>query len=169
LRDQGVIKAWGLGVNEVEVLLDVMQHTHLDCILMAGRYSLLDRSAERDLLPLCRERGTSFIIGGVFNSGILATGVRSGAVPTFNYAPAARALVERAGAIEDVCAEFGVPLRAAALQFPLAHEAVAVVVAGARSAAEWSDCAAMMDHPIPAEFWLALKERGLLPPEAPTP
>src|SRR6185436_15147864 len=106
---------------------------------------------------------------GVFDSGILATGVRSGAVPIFNYAPATRALVERAGAIEDVCTEFGVPLRAAALQFPLAHEAIAIVMAGARSVAEWKDCVAMIKHAIPAAFWAALRARGLLAMEAPTP
>jgi D-threo-aldose 1-dehydrogenase len=169
LQREGLVGAIGLGVNDVAVVLQVLRSADLDALMLAGRYSLLDHGALPALLPECARRGVRIALGGVFNSGILATGVRSGAVPTFNYAPAARALVERAGAIEEVCAEFGVPLRAAALQFPLAHEAVAVVVAGARSAAEWSDCAAMMDHPIPAEFWSALKERGLLPPEAPTP
>lgn len=169
LRDEGLVRAIGLGVNDVEVVLQVLRAADLDALMLAGRYSLLDQGALAALLPECARRGVQVALGGVFNSGILATGVRSGATPLFNYAPAARSLVERAGAIEDVCAAFGVPLRAAALQFPLAHEAVAIVVAGARSAAEWRDCVSMMDHPIPAAFWEALRRRGLLPEEAPTP
>lgn len=132
LRDQGVIKAWGLGVNEVEVLLDVMKETHLDCILMAGRYSLLDRSAERDLLPLCRERGTSFIIGGVFNSGILATGPVPGA--TFNYMEAPEDVRSRVGKMQDVAAAAGTDLATAALQFPFHEPVVASVLLGTTKA-----------------------------------
>jgi D-threo-aldose 1-dehydrogenase len=169
LQREGLVGAIGLGVNDVPVVLQVLREAELDAVMLAGRYSLLDHGALPELLPECARRGVRIALGGVFNSGILATGVRSGAVPTFNYAPAGRGLVERAGAIEDVCAEFGVPLRAAALQFPLAHEAVAIVVAGARSAGEWKDCVAMMEHPIPAAFWDALRRRGLLPQEAPTP
>lgn len=169
MQREGLVGAIGLGVNDVQVVLDVLRSADLDALMLAGRYSLLDHSALPALLPECARRGVRIALGGVFNSGILATGVRSGAVPMFNYAPAARGLVERAGAIEDVCAGFGVPLRAAALQFPLAHEAVAIVMAGARSVAEWKDCVAMIRHPIPAAFWAALRARGLLLPEAPTP
>ena len=169
LQREGLVGAIGLGVNDVQVVLDVLRSADLDALMLAGRYSLLDHSALPALLPECARRGVRVALGGVFNSGILATGVRSAAVPTFNYAPAARALVERAGAIEDACTGFGVPLRAAALQFPLAHEAVAIVMAGARSVAEWNDCVAMIKHAIPAAFWAALRARGLLPPEAPTP
>ena len=169
LQREGLVGAVGLGVNDVAVVLQVLRAADLDALMLAGRYSLLDHGALPALLPECARRGVRIALGGVFNSGILATGVRSSAVPTFNYAPAARALVERAGAIEDLCAEFGVPLRAAALQFPLAHEAVAVVMAGARSVAEWKDCVAMMQNPIPGAFWSELRARGLLPPEAPTP
>ena len=132
LRDQGVIKAWGLGVNEVEVLLDVMKDTHLDCILMAGRYSLLDRSAERDLLPLCRERGTSFIIGGVFNSGILATGPVPGA--TFNYMEANEDVRGRVGKMQEVAIAAGTDLATAALQFPFLEPVVASVLLGTTKA-----------------------------------
>lgn len=128
LRDQGVIKAWGLGVNEVEVLLEVMKTTHLDCILMAGRYSLLDRSAERELLPLCRERGTSFIIGGVFNSGILATGPVPGA--TFNYAEANDDVRSRVARMQEVAVAAGTDLATAALQFPFLEPVVASVLLG---------------------------------------
>jgi D-threo-aldose 1-dehydrogenase len=132
LRDQGVIKAWGLGVNEVEVLLDVMRDTHLDCILMAGRYSLLDRSAERDLLPLCRARGTSFVIGGVFNSGILATGPVPGA--TFNYMEANEDVRSRVAKMQDVATAAGTDLATAALQFPFHEPVVASVLLGTTKA-----------------------------------
>lgn len=132
LRDQGVIKAWGVGVNEVEVLLEIMGHTNLDCILMAGRYSLLDRSAERDLLPLCRERGTSFIIGGVFNSGILATGPVPGA--TFNYMEANDDVKSRVGKMQDVAKAAGTDLATAALQFPFTEPVVASVLLGTTKA-----------------------------------
>jgi len=168
LQREGLVGAVGLGVNDVAVVLQVLRHADLDALMLAGRYSLLDHGALPALLPECARRGVRIALGGIFNSGILATGVRSGHPVTFDYAPAARALLERAAAIEAVCEAFRVPLRAAALQFPLAHEAVAIVVAGARSAAEWSDCVAMMEHPIPVAFWSALRERGLLPPEAPT-
>jgi D-threo-aldose 1-dehydrogenase len=132
LRDQGVIKAWGVGVNEVEVLLDIMQLTELDCILMAGRYSLLDRSAERDLLPLCRARGTSFIIGGVFNSGILATGPVPGA--TFNYAEANEDVRSRVAKMQEVAMAAGTDLATAALQFPFHEPVVASVLLGTTKA-----------------------------------
>lgn len=128
LRDEGVISAWGLGVNEVEVILDVMRDTHLDCILMAGRYTLLDRSAEKELLPLCRRRGTSFIIGGVFNSGILATGPVPGA--TFNYMEATDDVRRRVGKLQEIAEAAGTDLATAALQFPFREKAVASVLLG---------------------------------------
>jgi D-threo-aldose 1-dehydrogenase len=128
LRDQGVIKAWGVGVNEVEVLLDIMKLTHLDAILMAGRYTLLDRSAEKQLLPLCRERGTSFIIGGVFNSGIMATGAVPGA--TFNYAEADADVRERVIRMQEIAEAAGTDLATAALQFPFEEPVVASVLLG---------------------------------------
>lgn len=132
LRDQGVIKAWGVGVNEVEVLLDIMQETHLDCILMAGRYTLLDRSAEKDLLPLCRARGTSFIIGGVFNSGIMATGAVPGA--TFNYMEANADVRHRVDRMQAIAEAAGTDLATVALQFPFQEPAVASVLLGTTKA-----------------------------------
>jgi D-threo-aldose 1-dehydrogenase len=132
LRDQGVIKAWGVGVNEVEVLLDIMKLTHLDCILMAGRYTLLDRSAERELLPLCRERGTSFIIGGVFNSGIMATGAVPGA--TFNYAAADEDVRNRVNRMQAIAEAAGTDLATVALQFPFEEPMVASVLLGTTKA-----------------------------------
>jgi D-threo-aldose 1-dehydrogenase len=168
LQREGAIRAVGLGVNDVRIVLDVLRETDLDVLLLAGRYSLLDHSALRELLPLCARRGVRIALGGVFNSGLLATGSRGG-VARFDYAPAAREWVERTARIEAVCERHGVPLRAAALQFPLAHPAVDVVLVGARNADEWRDALAMMRTPIPAAFWDDLRRERLLPDDAPTP
>ena len=168
LQQEGLIRAVGLGVNDAQVVLDVLQHASLDVLLLAGRYSLLDHSALPALLPLCHQRGVRIALGGVFNSGILATGALGGRA-SFNYAPAAQEWLERTTRIEQVCVQHGVPLRAAALQFPLAHPAVDIVMLGARSVPEWEDGVAMMRHVIPAGFWRALRDAGLLPAEAPTP
>lgn len=169
LQREGLVGAIGLGVNDVQVCLDVLTHADLDCLLLAGRYSLIDHGALAALLPLCVARGVRIALGGVFNSGILATGVLGGGEPRFNYARAPQAWIERTAAVERVCAAHGVPLRAAALQFPLAHPAVDIVVAGAQDVAQWRDSLAMLAHPIPAAFWQALRAAGLLPQEAPTP
>jgi len=172
LKREGLVRQVGLGTNDVAVVLQVLREVSdkapLDVLMLAGRYSLLDHSALPELLPLCLERGVRIALGGVFNSGILATGTR-GAVPTFNYAPAAAEWLERTARIEAVCEADGVPLRAAALQFPLAHPAVDIVMLGARNAAEWSDAQAMLRHPIPPGFWHQLLAQGLLPAEAPMP
>jgi D-threo-aldose 1-dehydrogenase len=168
LQREGLVGAIGLGTNDVAVVLEVLRHAPLDALMLAGRYSLLDHSALAQLLPLCVERGVRVALGGVFNSGILATGVKAGG-GFFNYAPAAREWVDRVARIEAVCDEMDVPLRAAALQFPLGHAAVDIVMLGARNTAEWTDAYAMMRRPIPAAFWQALRARGLLPDEAPTP
>ena len=168
LKQQGLIRAVGLGVNDVDVVLQVLREADLDVLLLAGRYSLLDHSALPELLPLCQQRGVRIALGGVFNSGILATGALGGRA-SFNYAPAAQEWLARTARIEQVCAQHGVPLRAAALQFPLAHPAVDIVMLGARSVPEWEDGLAMMGHVIPPAFWQALRDAGLLPAEAPTP
>jgi D-threo-aldose 1-dehydrogenase len=169
LQREGLVGHVGLGVNDVEICLSVLAHADLDCLMLAGRYSLIDQSALAQLLPLCAARGVRISLGGVYNSGILATGVRGGGELRFNYAQAPQAWVARAAAVEQVCAEHGVPLRAAALQFPLAHPAVEVVMAGAQTVPHWQDSRAMLAHPIPPPFWQALREQGLLPPEAPIP
>jgi len=170
MKAEGLIRAVGLGVNDVAVVHEVLRESTLDALLLAGRYSLLDHGALPTLLPLCQSRGIHLALGGVFNSGLLATGTRSGSgAPTFNYAPAARAWIERTQRIEDVCDAHGVALRAAALQFALAHPAVEIVMLGARSADEWSDAQAMLRMTIPPAFWDALRRAGLLPDEAPTP
>jgi D-threo-aldose 1-dehydrogenase len=172
MKQEGLIRALGLGVNDVQVVLEVLRDADIDALLLAGRYSLLDHSALAALLPQCLARGVHIALGGVFNSGILATGIGSGDeadAPTFNYAPAAREWIERTRRIEAHCAAHGVPLRAAALQFPLAHPAIEIVMLGARRVAEWDDALAMLRQPIPAAFWQALRRDGLVPDEAPTP
>jgi D-threo-aldose 1-dehydrogenase len=157
----------------VQVCLDVLKETELDCILLAGRYTLVDHSGFAELLPICEERGMRIAIGGVFNSGILATGVRAaeqkGEKLLFNYDSAPAAWVERVRTIETVCDEFSVPLRAAALQFPLAHPTVDTVLLGANQLNHWADAVAMLQHPIPAAFWGKLKTQGLIPANAPVP
>jgi D-threo-aldose 1-dehydrogenase len=169
LQREGLVGAVGLGVNDVQVVLDVLRHAELDALLLAGRYTLLDQTALPELLPLCRARGVHVALGGVYNSGLLATGTRGGDVARFNYAPAARHWVERTARIETLCDHYAVPLRAAALQFALAHPAVEIVMMGARSAAEWHDATAMAQQAIPAAFWQALRQARLLPDDAPTP
>ena len=166
---EGLLHAVGLGVNDVQIVLDVLREADLDVLLLAGRYSLLDQSALPALLPLCIERGVRVALGGAFNSGLLASGTRADGMARFNYAPAAREWVERTARIEALCDSHGVPLRAAALQFPLAHPAIDIVMVGARSVAEWRDAMAMARHPIPAAYWRDLRNAGLLPEDAPTP
>jgi D-threo-aldose 1-dehydrogenase len=168
LKREGLVRAIGLGTNDVAVVQQVLREADLDVLMLAGRYSLLDHSALPELLPQCLARGVRIALGGVFNSGILATGAKNAAA-TFNYAPAAREWLERTAQIESVCQVHGVPLRAAALQFALAHPAVDIVMLGARKVAEWNDAQAMLRHPVRPEFWAALRTQGLLPAGAPTP
>ncbi len=171
LKAEGTIGGYGLGVNDVAICREVLRHADLDIILLAGRYTLADQSALPALLPECHRRGVIIVLGGPFNSGILATGARppDGSVPHFNYAPAPRAVVEHVAAIERVCGQFAVPLPAAALQFPLGHPAVTCVLPGARSAAEFDENLRHARYPIPAGFWRALRERHLVDPRAPLP
>ncbi len=171
LKADGTIGGYGLGVNDVGICLQTLHHADLDVILLAGRYTLADQSALPQLLPDCVRRDVAIILGGPFNSGILASGSRprDGSLPYFNYVPASPQMVAQVAAIERVCAEFGVPLPAAALQFPAAHPAVACVLAGARSRQEFDDNAAMANRAIPQEFWQALRQRALVDPSAPLP
>lgn len=152
LRDRGVIRAWGLGVNRVEPCLRALDVARPDLFLLAGRWTLLDRSA-RGLLDRCAERGVGVIAAGAYNSGILATGPRPGA--TYDYAPADAAMLAKAGAIAAACARHDVPLRTAALQFAVSHPAVCCVLVGARSPAEVADARAMRDAPVPPALWRA--------------
>jgi D-threo-aldose 1-dehydrogenase len=170
-KDAGTIRCVGLGVNDVAICLETLRHADLDVILLAGRYTLADQSALDALLPECVRRGVSVVLGGPYNSGILASGSRphDGSPPFFNYAPAPGDMIARVAAIECACAEFAVPLKAAALQFPLGHPAIACVLPGARSRAEFDDNLAMARFPISPVFWSALRGRSLVDPEAPLP
>jgi D-threo-aldose 1-dehydrogenase len=153
LREQGLIGAVSVGMNQTTMLAEFVRTGLLDCVLTAGRYTLLDQSAADELLPLCAARGVSVIAAGVFNSGVLAD-PRPGA--TYDYGPADDRLIERARAIEKVCERHGVPLRAAAIQFPLTHPAVSCVLVGARSPEEVEDAAAMAALEIPSRLWADL-------------
>jgi D-threo-aldose 1-dehydrogenase len=169
LRDSGAVRAIGLGVNEWEICVELLGVCELDCILLAGRYTLLEQPALEHLLPLCAQRRVSIICGGPFNSGILALGSRAGASAHYDYAAPPPAVLDRVRLLEQACADFDVPLQAAALQFPLGHASVASVVAGCANGAEARHCAAMFSHPIPAAFWQALHDRGLIDARAPLP
>jgi D-threo-aldose 1-dehydrogenase len=166
LRDQGVVRAIGAGMNQSALLARFVREAEIDCVLLAGRYTLLDQSALAGLLPLCAERGVSVIAGGVFNSGLLAD---PSPRATYDYHPAPPALVERARRLAEICARHGVDLKAAALRFPLAHPAVACVLTGARSAAEVEQNARLFATPIPLALWDDLRSAGMLGDGTPTP
>jgi len=166
LRRDGVIRAVGSGMNQAEMLTEFARRADFDCFLLAGRYTLLDQVGLKELLPLCEKRGIAIIAAGVFNSGILAD---PSSHPKFNYRDAPGELVERVGHIRAVCERHGVPLRAAAVQFPLGHPAVRTVLVGCRSAAEVEDAVRMFETEIPSDLWSDLKAERLLPAEAPTP
>ena len=167
LREQGVVKAIGLGMNQWQMLADFARAGNFDAFLLAGRYTLLEQESLRELLPLCAERDVRIIIGGPYNSGILATGAIEGA--TYNYAAAPEPLLERVRGIEAVCARHDVPLQAAALQFPFGHSAVATVIPGARKVAEVEGNVGFLQHAISADFWAELKQEGLIDAASPTP
>jgi D-threo-aldose 1-dehydrogenase len=166
LRDEGAISAVGAGMNQVEMLERFAREADFDCFLVAGRYTLLDQSALTTLLPLCVERGIGVIIGGVYNSGILA-GPSAGS--TFDYHPAPPNWLERALALEAACNGHDVPLKAAALQFPLAHPAVSSMLLGARSSEELDESVELLSVEIPGDLWADLRRAGLLPEDAPVP
>ena len=166
LRSEGVVQAIGVGMNQVSMLERFAREGDFDALLVANRYTLLDQEAMPRLLPLCRERGIAVMLGGVFNSGILAE-PRQGAL--FGYLPADEALIARAQRLRDTCQRHGVPLRAAAVQFALAHPAVTSMLAGVRTSAQLDEYPALMRTDIPAELWLELKSEGLLPLDAPVP
>jgi D-threo-aldose 1-dehydrogenase len=167
LRRQGVIKAIGVGMNQWQMLCDFAEAGDFDYFLLAGRYTLLDQDSLARLVPLCERRGVSLIIGGPYNSGILATGAVPGA--TYNYQSAAPELLQRVQRIEAVCARHGVSLQAAALQFPLHNPVVASIIPGARSIGEVEANLAFLREPIPPEFWAELKSARLIDPASPTP
>lgn len=164
LREEGVISAWGLGVNRVEPCELALQQADPDGFLVAGRYTLLDHAdALRALMPASVERGLGIVVGGPYNSGILAGGSH------YEYQQATPDILARVDALRAVCAEFNVDIRAAALQFALAHPAVAAVIPGASQPGRIAENLALMDAAIPAGFWQALRARALVAVEAPVP
>lgn len=167
LRAQGVIKAVGVGINQWQMLSDFVAAGQFDYFLLAGRYTLLEQEPLATLLPLCEKKGTKIVIGGPYNSGILATGAIEGA--TFNTKPAPGFVLDRVKRIEDVCARHRVPLAAAALQFPLGHPSVVSVIPGARSVAELEQNLAYMRTDIPAALWSDLQSEDLIDKKAPLP
>jgi len=167
MRDEGLVHAIGTGMNQAEMPARFVAEFDLDCVLLAGRYTLLEQGARRVLLDTCAERDVDVMIGGVFNSGLLADPHRADV--TYEYWPAAPQFVERAQQIEAVCRRYDIALAAAALQFPLAHPAVAAVLTGARSPEEIRENASLIQWPIPSELWAVLALDGLLDPSAPVP
>jgi len=163
LRNAGEVAAIGIGVNERAVLLEAMDWGAWDAFLLAGRYTLLEQAPLDDLLPKCAAAGTSIVVGGPLNSGILA------GRDTWNYRPAPPKVIDRVTAIAAICDSHRVPLAAAALQFPLAHPVVAAIIPGPRNADEFDANLALLRHPIPAALWADLLQAGLLHPEAPVP
>ena len=169
LRAAGTVGAIGLGVNEWQVCEQAMQIGRWDKFLLAGRYTLLEQHALDSFLPKCARHGATVILGGVYNSGILATGTRGPGHPTYNYAPAPDHILARVARIETICATFGVPLAAAALQFPLAHPLIEAVIPGAGEPRLVRETLALAAQPIPSAFWDALVAAGLLAAAAPVP
>lgn len=169
LRKNKQIKAVGLGVNETEICERAMDLGQFDCFLLAGRYSLLEQDAINTFLPKCIEHGASIVLGGPYNSGILATGVKENSSPMYDYAPAPQEIVSRVASIEEVCQQYHITLAAAALQFPLAHNAVSTVIPGLGSERRVLKTVDLFNEKIPTEFWQTLKTKGLIHEDAPTP
>jgi D-threo-aldose 1-dehydrogenase len=166
MRGDGTVKAIGAGMNQSDMLARFAEAVPVDCFLLAGRYTLLDQGALTTLFPVCRAKSIGILLGGIYNSGILAN-PRAGA--KFNYADADAALVTRAMELEALCRKHGTDLKAAAVQFCMAHPAVTVALQGARTAAEVSDNMAMAERLVPAAFWHELRQRKLVDASAPLP
>lgn len=155
LKRTGVVKGFGLGVNETQICIDVMEHCDLDVILLAGRYTLLDRSAEDEFFPMCARKNVSVIIGAAFNSGILVTGAKPGAL--YNFKPASEEILRRVSALEEKCAAFGIPLPAAAIAFPLRHNQVKSVITGPGRLSHLKQNLDLLEWPISEEFWQTVR------------
>ncbi len=168
LRRDGTIVSYGAGMNQSAMLAEFVRLTDLDIVMCAGRYTLLEQGPLDDLLPVALERGVSVVAAAVFNSGLLARN-RPPADATYDYAPVQRHILDRANAIADVCESHGVPLPAAALQFPLGHPAVATVCTGARSAEQVTANAAQFSVGIPDALWSDLAAAGLVRADSPFP
>ncbi len=167
LKSQGTIRAVGAGMNEWRMLADFARNADVDCFLLAGRYTLLEQESLETFMPFMLKKKISIFLGGVFNSGILATGAVPGA--RYNYDLAPEGMVRKTRHIQEVCARHNVPLRAAALQFAAAHPAVATLVLGMVTPAQVDDILSMLDTPIPSPFWQELRAENLIDLGAPTP
>ena len=167
LREEGVIKAIGAGLNEWEACQRFAEAGDFDCFLLAGRYTLLDQESLNSFLPLCEKRGIGIVLGGPYNSGILATGPVEGA--HYDYAPASPEILEKTRRIEEVCRRHNVPLKAAALQFPLGHPTVASIIPGMGSPKRVAENMDLLAHKIPPDLWAELRAEGLIRQDAPLP
>ena len=150
LREEGVVGAIGVGMNQSKLLCRFAREADVDCFLLAGRYTMLDRSGADELLPLCAERGIAVVAGGVFNSGVLAGG------NTYDYAPASADVLERVAQLRGTCARWDVPLQAAAVQFPLRHPAVVTVLVGCRTPEEVDEDVQLVGLELPQGLWAEL-------------
>lgn len=167
LRDAGVVGAIGIGVNEIAVCEDLLDRIELDVILLAGRYTLLEQAALDTLLPRCAAQGVQVIVGGPYNSGILASG--TGPDARYNYEAPTADISRRVDAIAAICARHAVPMAAAALQFPMAHPVVAAVIPGMADADEVAQAVTLATLPLPAALWTDLIDAGLIRADAPVP
>ena len=167
LKSQGIIRGIGAGMNQWEMEAEFARQVDFDCFLLAGRYSLLEQGPVHEFLPLCQRKNISVFLGGVFNTGILATGAVRGA--RYQYAEAPPEILDKTRNIEVVCTRHKITLKSAALQFPLAHPAVKSLVVGMVTPQEIDENLAALEAPIPPEFWEEIRALGLIDPAAPVP
>ena len=167
LREQQVVKAIGFGINETDLMIEAIKSTDVDVCLLAGRYTLLEQEPLDELFPICEQQGVGIVLGGVYNSGVLATGPISGA--RFNYAPADANILARARQLQDVCRRHDVPLAAVALQFAYAHPVVVSACIGARDEKQQTRNAELFESSVPGELWDDLRAADLIRSDAPIP
>jgi len=167
LREQQVVKAIGFGINETDLMIEAIKSTDVDVCLLAGRYTLLEQEPLEELFPICEQQGVGIVLGGVYNSGVLATGPISGA--RFNYAPADANILARARQLQDVCRRHDVPLAAVALQFAYAHPVVVSACIGARDEKQQTRNAELFESSVPGELWDDLRAANLIRSDAPIP
>jgi D-threo-aldose 1-dehydrogenase len=167
LREQQVVKAIGFGINETDLMIEAIKSTDVDVCLLAGRYTLLEQEPLDELFPICEQQGVGIVLGGVYNSGVLATGPISGA--RFNYAPADANILARARQLQDVCRRHNVPLAAVALQFAYAHPMVVSACIGARDEKQQTRNAELFESSVPGELWDDLRAADLIRSDAPIP
>lgn len=169
LKEQGLVRALGIGANEWQIGEELLTHIDLDYMLLAGRYTLLEQEVCDSFFSLCHRRSVSIIAGGPFNSGILASGSANRGTAYYNYEPAPEHIIQRVQKLEAICREFDIPLAAAALQFPAAHPCVSSVLAGFTNKEQVQTATHLMQVYIPMGFWQRLIDQALIHPEAPVP